>query len=211
MEYCRPSAPPATHSNREIDVQVKCLCHDCNHGWLSDMEEATRPVLTPMIKGQHVSLSPNDQTLIATWMMKLTLLLPHTDSSAPNPFTPQDRARFRHDRLPLPLTWIWLAGYKGSTSAVQSWGRFPAHREQPTPVSDPAALCNVTVSVGHLALQLLALRTQGPDLQESNRDWVPITTGIWPSGGTVTWPPRFSLDDPRFNSFIRRWDDLLRG
>src|SRR5580704_5439600 len=42
---------------------VRAVCDDCNHGWLSQLEGAAKPVLTPLILGQPRELSADDQRL----------------------------------------------------------------------------------------------------------------------------------------------------
>src|ERR1022692_1424630 len=53
---------------------VRAVCDDCNHGWLSQLEAAAKPVLTPLILGQPAELSLDDQRLIAVWAFKTALV-----------------------------------------------------------------------------------------------------------------------------------------
>jgi hypothetical protein len=53
---------------------VRAVCDDCNHGWLSQLEGAAKPVLTPLILGQSTELSVDDQRLIAVWAFKTALV-----------------------------------------------------------------------------------------------------------------------------------------
>ena len=52
---------------------VRAVCDDCNHGWLSQLERAAKPVLTPLILGQPTELSTEDQRLTAVWVFKTAL------------------------------------------------------------------------------------------------------------------------------------------
>jgi hypothetical protein len=47
---------------------VRCVCTDCNAGWMSEIESAAQPILTPMIEGNAVSLTISDQEILAKWL-----------------------------------------------------------------------------------------------------------------------------------------------
>lgn len=202
MEFMWPVDSPKTRVNTEIDVQVKQVCGACNNGWMSDIETAAQTVLAPMMtRRKPVSLSPEDQTIVATWATKMALVLPYADPNTPNPYAAEDRALFRTTRAPLPGSLVWLAGYAGGRRGVQSWFRCPA-AEVPARVVPHS----VTLSLGFLALQLLG----GVDhVKVQDGHWSPASVAIWPSVGTATWPPRYGLDDAGFEALKCRWDDLV--
>jgi hypothetical protein len=58
-------------------LTAKAVCEPCNTGWMSDLEVAAGPLLTPLIMGEKLVrfLSPDDQATIAFWAAKTTLLL----------------------------------------------------------------------------------------------------------------------------------------
>jgi len=62
-------------------ITVNTVCRDCNTGWMHDLEEATRPLLTRMIRGQLCELTLTDQHLLAQWVYK-TVLMIHEQSRA---------------------------------------------------------------------------------------------------------------------------------
>jgi hypothetical protein len=41
------------------------VCRQCNSGWLSELEAAVKPLLTPMIRGDRQTLGPEDQRIVA--------------------------------------------------------------------------------------------------------------------------------------------------
>jgi hypothetical protein len=47
--------------------RVKLICASCNNGWMSKLQERAKPILLPLIKGQHAILSPTSQTILALW------------------------------------------------------------------------------------------------------------------------------------------------
>jgi hypothetical protein len=54
-------------------VHTRAFCRGCNNGWMARLEQTTRPVLEPLILGKVVSLSVEDQTLLAFWASKTVL------------------------------------------------------------------------------------------------------------------------------------------
>ena len=59
------------HTSAKMDATVKRVCERCNNGWMHELEEAARPVLTPLIrKTQPRGLAPIEQEVISTWAIK---------------------------------------------------------------------------------------------------------------------------------------------
>jgi hypothetical protein len=38
------------------DWKVKCVCEPCNNGWMRELEEKVRPLITPLIQGKEHTL-----------------------------------------------------------------------------------------------------------------------------------------------------------
>jgi hypothetical protein len=52
-------------SEAPFDVTVKAVCPSCNNGWMRDLEEKARPLLTPMIHGDRLKLNHVGQRVVA--------------------------------------------------------------------------------------------------------------------------------------------------
>jgi hypothetical protein len=57
---------------------TKLVCHDCNTGWMSAMEGRMKPLITPMITGSPLVLTPAQQIDLATWATKSAIVLETT-------------------------------------------------------------------------------------------------------------------------------------
>lgn len=56
--------------------KAKIVCSKCNNGWMSKLEDDTKPLLEKMIfEANTLSLSSDDQTLLAYWAQKTTLMI----------------------------------------------------------------------------------------------------------------------------------------
>src|SRR2546428_2169378 len=53
------------------------VCEECNCGWMSDLEQAAKPVLVPVIDGQRsvLTLSASERLLVARWAAKTAFML----------------------------------------------------------------------------------------------------------------------------------------
>jgi hypothetical protein len=70
-----------------VDAEVKRVCKMCNEGWMASIENAAKPILLPVLFGERaaVSLSPEEQTTVATWALKTALISDFFNKSAAFP------------------------------------------------------------------------------------------------------------------------------
>ena len=48
--------------------KLRIVCNKCNNGWMSDLQNATKPILTPLLHHQQITLSEQRQRQLATWV-----------------------------------------------------------------------------------------------------------------------------------------------
>src|SRR5215469_6213936 len=46
---------------------VRVVCAECNNGWMSQLQEAVKPLLLPLVKGESVDLWPKRLSVLAAW------------------------------------------------------------------------------------------------------------------------------------------------
>jgi hypothetical protein len=56
-------------------LRNKRLCHDCNTGWMQDLESRSQGLLTPMILGRAHTLDSEQQIIVATWTAKTAMVI----------------------------------------------------------------------------------------------------------------------------------------
>jgi hypothetical protein len=116
---------PTPHGTRDVAyAKFKVLIGaDCNHKWLSVLENDTKTVMEPMIFGHERggppcrTLTAAQQALLATWAVKTSLVF---DLAA----SPQAIPRFFYEQLrlyrcALPNTVVLLGANRGDTRAVR--------------------------------------------------------------------------------------------
>jgi hypothetical protein len=55
--------------------KVRRVCHGCNGGWMSDLENQAKPILAPMINRETLFLGPTEQAVLARWLYKTALVV----------------------------------------------------------------------------------------------------------------------------------------
>ena len=182
--------------------KVRVVCKSCNNGWMSALEERTKPMLLPVIGGQRHRLPLEAQELLATWAAKTVMIAehvrPHKDGIS------QTDRTFLKDRLKPADNWyVWIATYSGS-----SWRNLTIYQSrghlQKSPVGGPGVIKHyiqaTTFGVGHLLVLVVNTSCEEVRIALSGRDWNGLLQ-IWPAGRrSILWPLQRVLFDPQANA-----------
>lgn len=176
--------------------KVGSVCDQCNNGWMSRLEEQVKPILKPMMLGNAVTLTVQQQERITTWMTKCAVMY---ESMATGEvfYNGLGRHHFCKTRSPLDSTAVWLGQYTGGIRIIADY-RLLSRQQNP---GGSVKILVLTLVVGKLALQLTTAR--GTDLipnielptmvLENTQD---LLVQVWPwSLLGVKWPPPCSFDD----------------
>lgn len=60
------------------NFKPKGVCSTCNYGWMSELETEAKPILGPIVQDLSIQLDLEDQTKIARWAFKTTIVLEGT-------------------------------------------------------------------------------------------------------------------------------------
>jgi len=196
-----------TWSKNAFQDTVRIVCQErCNGGWMSNLEQRTKPILGPIItKGWTTPLSPASQATIAFWAVKTALVLDHfyqavrvvPDSEYPALYAAQQ---------PLRSHMVWIArrnspGDNLASSLKQQVGEIQIPADNPqleaqvrADIASGKVMYRITFSVGYLVLQVFGQNlTGGVNITEGTGN-VDIAHRIWPSQGQITWPPAKSIE-----------------
>jgi hypothetical protein len=85
------------------------VCGPCNNGWMSNLENKTKPILLPMIDDESRALNEEDQRTIARWADKVVMVVETTGPKSAVT-THQDRLRVMDESQPRPAlrTQLWI-------------------------------------------------------------------------------------------------------
>ena len=114
-----------------LRVKARIVCQTCNNEWMSRIEEATKPVLQPMLGGESVTLGRVEQEHLARWAVKVSMLVEHLHGKPDDEmyWTESERAAFAnppHAR-PSKETQVFLGTYTGKawTARLDGGRRLP--------------------------------------------------------------------------------------
>ena len=72
-----------TTINEDPMVKAGLTCHDCNGGWIKDIDDASAAVMKPLVRSEHaVELDDAGQLTVANWLFKSLLLWDALDKDA---------------------------------------------------------------------------------------------------------------------------------
>ncbi len=215
--------PKITHQWRvpSIDLKVRVVCEECNHGWMSELENETKQVIKDMIEnGYALSLLPAGAASIAAFAFKTTVVVDYMNTGrrpyglADNFFKRATRERFKAS-LSLPEgVQIWLAEFR--SKAVCAGRLHPAYfKFKVGPLKD-FYFYVLTYAVGHFVFQILcSRRTKRTRRRQSfpniiqRPEWDAASIPIWPNHGLpVGWPPSQHFSDGSLNLFGDRWSAM---
>ncbi len=177
-----------------LDHQVKQVCKSCNGGWMSSLETSVGDIIPTIHRGTKHSITPEEQTLLASWASKTAVAIQYMDS---NPIVPKYRRKWMFDyHTPPPDTSVWIARYDGASIAGgQTVDLFFHMKMKPKPLSFPHGQA-VCFSVGSLVFAVLSIYIKNVAV----RPQFPVNLAkhlfpIWPQRiQNLSWP-RTGLDN----------------
>ena len=175
------------------DWQVKCVDETCNNGWMRELENRAKPVLTPLIQGERTQLAPNDRRAIAGWAVLKAVIGEYETGMIS--WTEKDRERMRRIQLPPARNCVVWAATVDRGNWKHQWlcYAFPGHIGNPKRRTNSAARdfesAATTQIIGNLLLHVLhgpllgVIRRRGYFPRNDSR--FPV---IWPvTEGPTTW------------------------
>ncbi|MFN2405717.1 MAG: hypothetical protein ABR594_06655 [Pyrinomonadaceae bacterium] len=200
----------------KIGLKSNRVCQRCNNGWMSQLESAAKPVLSPLIHGRKRILSLHNQLTITKWFAKTAAMF-DAHIKGKTYFTQSERQAIMSSLAPTKTTWVFLACYRGShIGDIVTRSSFLHDQEKPLPENDhdlfKADGYAFTLLIKHLALQIFSFRWPkelvGTFNLEMPARWEDATVRIIPPEKDVYWPPPLVFDDAGFEEFAMRWGEL---
>jgi hypothetical protein len=193
-----PGQPITRHTRQFGNLSTLKLprtCVGCNGGWMSRLEEATRPILEPLIRGVPVALTSGERRQIAAWGQLKCLTLdayyrdvPDGVQHLPNRVSHE----FYSSHLPLRNSLVTLGRYRPPRQGtLLPWGRFLTG-DRATPEKPEMNIVIATFAFGQLLIQVLICSWAEPCPMEVA---FPIhdarLTRCWPLDvqDHLLWPP----------------------
>ncbi len=189
-------------STRYLGIVTRAACRDCNGGWMSQLEQRTKPILRPAMHGEPVSWAAAQQEIVATWAFKTAL----TQSRSHPPGLQVVRAehfRYLYENGCPPKGCSIVTGRyapRADEEAFAAWAG-DAWTSGATPSGSKYEGYRVTLIVGRVLFRLHAFVTDtafdmtGMATMYMDDEPIDALRTLWPLTGTVhTWPPAFGID-----------------
>jgi hypothetical protein len=203
-----PDFVPAPGWEQDSKVVLKRVCLRCQRLLNCKFETPARGLITAILDGSILDLSPRDQVVLAAWFCKtaIVLALAREQRSADPRLTPQERARLREtlqqmlsDGQP-PRSAVVRIAQRSLVTEPSQWGLVPPPRlDEPFLVTSVYSfeniLCEVIVDAHPTTI---ARHTESRDLR-----FIVLRTraGIEP----VHWPPPSPVAYPDVSVLSREW------
>jgi len=178
------------------EIVTKCVCRDCNSGWMSELEVIARPVILPLIEGTAKRITLSQQIKIIAWITKCAMIF--DEMSGAHFFEHQECVQFRKDLItPVDHTEVWLGYYSGQHLGGYTHHGTGSNNAPPTPNKSYVQ----TMAFGRMVLQLIAIKPLIPvdvpvlRLKVRNGKWDHVTLRLATYQIPIRWPPKHSFDD----------------
>lgn len=185
---------PSRYMKRQgpvINKTVRAPCVKCNTGWMSRLEAAVQPILTPLAKGEPKVLTVEDQLILARWVCLKTMAAESNLRGEQVTFR-HERHRFRRT-LDIPSgfsVWLlrcgerhWRAAYRRHATNVHPVRAAGGHRPN---------FQMITFGFGEVLFVTITSRVVGLRMN------LPLMPGgafrFWPAiADPIAWPPKISV------------------
>jgi hypothetical protein len=198
-------------ARNHLGLVSRAPCTQCNNGWMSKLESAAKPVIAPLMNDTPSELTPEQQLVIARWLVKTCIMHEVLNNDNPRYFRAVERkALMKHLAVP-PITWVFLGRYIGDVDILTREVPMDLNIGEPENAQETYGY-SATFAIKRLALQIFTVRPP-KNFKKSlafkmSRQWDRATVQIWPVLGTVNWPPPYFFDDEGFEILTDRWKTL---
>lgn len=168
--------------------EVRVVCKPCNTRWMSQLEDATKPILGRMIQGCGTNLDESAQQTLAAWLVKTYLVhAAHNPKRETLGLDPLYEYFHKH-RLPTPTHCILIGAICGGPWITTSSFQPLVGKRKREPGANPIKLHLATLVIGHFIGQVWFM--------DYSQGQIKILSGsnssmkvIWPYETTFIWPP----------------------
>ena len=195
---------PTGKSGNAFNIQVRAVCVPCNSGWINRRESEVRPFLERMIKGEPVTLTPQDVETLAKRCAQKFIVMEH--AALGTAVTPKkDNVAFRElgkipDYFRIYVGNHTSKSWSGSTRHSHTMARSSVGSSPPLD-GNARNIQTISLLMGRLFIHLNAARIDDFEIEGVyfiSRVWAECR--IWPnSNSSLTWPHRpkcSSVDAP---------------
>ena len=188
---------PIIRQGMRPNLRTACVCHGCNHGWMSQLEGDSRRVLGPLMEDIHLTFNSDQQSTIVKWAVKTAMTGESFNRTNRKLFyTRDERTRFRESwQFPSHML-VWLARYGGMYDlglfGIDSWDDDPGH-------ADVTHAYITTIQMARVVIQVISIHAAAHlnniNLRLQPGPWDDGLLDLRPSNRGLAWPPLLTIRD----------------
>jgi hypothetical protein len=93
--------------------RLRIVCLSCNTGWMSVLQNNTKPILMPLILGHEFTLTRRAQTTLAAWIAMFSMVAEFIDKTGTRiAISASDRLYLKDNILAPPTMKVWVGYYE---------------------------------------------------------------------------------------------------
>jgi hypothetical protein len=74
IRRARPEVELRKRSGEPYAGRLRIVCKACYNGWMSALQERTKPILIPLMEGSSERLNRESQTVLAAWVAMFVMV-----------------------------------------------------------------------------------------------------------------------------------------
>lgn len=198
-----------------LNEKLPALCDPCNNVWGGDLETRMKSIVADMVSdGKPKRLNENEIAVIATFSLLKSFVVDYMREGEKSFYSLAERHSFRRDfTFPSGIR-IWLASTSPDHGVFKT-----SYFKSPLGVSSRFELYVFTMSLGHLAIQVVSSRWskkahrrhEKPPSLPALITWSSSSILVWPDCNfPISWPPPLELTSHALDQFVDRWKVIGR-
>jgi hypothetical protein len=194
------------------EVLVKCVCDQCNNGWMSRLESLNKPHMHSMMHDTPVALSPTQQKLLTRWAVLKAIIIEAVNRERTPFYDEGERFNLKPPSSFIPVgTSVWIG--RSSINGFHAGGTDIWRQVDEVPKALHGCVTNIVV--GRLFIQVLTVHAlvrfaaSRPSFECNSGTWDVNLLDVWPVFGERRWPPpvTFTARGPNsIGTVITRWN-----
>ena len=174
-------------------TKFRVVCARCNNEWMSQMEEAVRPTLEPMILGQRLKLPREPRRVLLEWIVLKTMVA-DSEIAIDAVFSDDDRRAFYQNRsIPQQMeVWAFRCGDGIWNSCFRRQSSTMSFRPLESSVTRQPNVNGTAFGLGEVMLYATVSRSDEFEVKSRFSDKIALR--LLPDPGMkLRWPPEKAI------------------
>jgi hypothetical protein len=189
-------------TGQDPEQTINTVCHTCNNGWMSRIEQKNVPRLKPMLLNGPITIDPGGMKILTEWAVNRAMVAesikPRSDNV--NFYTREERVAFREKQTIPDRTRVWIGALSNSHIGCHGTDYTIMLDDRKTRIGTGSVN---TIYVGHFVVQTVTEHLHPPYVSDQKVFITPPPSGcderlveIYPNGPKkVDWPPKPFRDE----------------